>query len=81
MIDPYNKQMLQRKMPGLSAMARVVFASCCASRLFPTYELIHEKEGTGEPAKLKAALDYCWESVLTGVKNETACKPRVNYET
>lgn len=74
MFDPYNKQMLLRRLPGLSAMARVVFASSCASRLIPTYELIHEKEGSGEPAKLKAALDYCWESVLTGVKNEVACK-------
>ena len=55
-------------------MARVVFASSCASRLIPTYELIHEKDGSGEPVKLKAALDYCWESVLAGVKNEAECK-------
>ncbi|MBA4027008.1 MAG: hypothetical protein C0473_02080 [Cyanobacteria bacterium DS3.002] len=74
MFDPYNKQMLLRKLPGLSAMARVVFASSCASRLIPTYELIHEKDGSGEPVKLKTALDYCWESVLAGVKNEAECK-------
>lgn len=74
MFDPYNKQMLLRKLPGLSAMARVVFASSCASRLFPTYELIHEKEGSGDPSRLKASLDYCWESVLTGVKDEAGCK-------
>lgn len=73
MIDPYNKQMLLRKLPELSVMARVAFTSACASRLFPTYELIHEKEGSGDPTKLKAALDYCWESVLTDTNSEVGC--------
>lgn len=77
MIDPFNKQMLLKKMPELTAIARVAFASACASRLSPIYEIIHGKDGSGDPSKLKASLVFCWESVFRTANNEVACKQQL----
>ncbi|MBX9572605.1 MAG: YjaG family protein [Candidatus Obscuribacterales bacterium] len=74
MIDPFNKEMLLEKMQTMSVMARVAFASSCATRLFPTYECIQELDGTGDTVGLRAALNFSWNSVLANSYSEIDCK-------
>ncbi len=66
-IDPFNKQTLLSKLGQLSPRARVAFAGAVAVRLFPTYKAVHEKDGSGNPEKLREALEFAQKESSSGL--------------
>jgi Protein of unknown function (DUF416) len=50
----------RRQLGGLPRQAQVTFATACAQRLLPAYELFHRRTGRGDVPAFERALDTLW---------------------
>lgn len=51
---------IKARLDAADVSGQVGFASACAERLFPLYELFTARTGQGDPALLRDALDRAW---------------------
>jgi uncharacterized protein len=57
----FDETELRANAEQLSHRAKVVWALLCAERLFPNYQVFHEKHGWGRPDAIREALDWAWQ--------------------
>jgi hypothetical protein len=56
----------ERRLAGLTPVARAALAASVAGRLLPYYRRFHEQTGRGDPAILRSALDGVWDRLEHG---------------
>ncbi len=62
-VTTYNEQHLIAGLDRLPQSLRVVFATSCAERLFPSYVAFWEKTDRGDPKRLRGCLDRLWRDL------------------
>jgi Protein of unknown function (DUF416) len=75
---PFDAQVqVRRQVQGLPQQAQVTFATACAQRLLPAYELFHRRTGRGDVPAIERALDTLWR-VASG-KERAIAPGEVDY--
>lgn len=60
MIGRFDGAKLIGGLKHLPPAFRVIFATACAERLMPAYQLFHAQSGQGDPVAMKRALEDLW---------------------
>lgn len=60
----FDQGLLKERLERISTGCRSLFALSCAERLFPSYDLYHQRTGRGDTSRMRSALDHLWDAIL-----------------